>query len=537
MDKKKDNFVKHIACTDCGSSDANALYESGNTYCHKCGSFHKGGEQKQTVQQKVATKELDFMSGEVKAIESRGLREDTCKKYHCWLSKGGTTIISNYLDETGKIVAQKIRGQDKSFRMVKKVDTLPLYGAWLYPKPKGTVVITEGEIDALTVDQVFMGQLSTVSLPTGAHSADKALRENIRWLEKFDTIVLAFDSDEPGLEAAKKCAPLFTPGKVRCARFDLKDPNEMLLEGKKAELKKAISDAKVYRPDGVIQIKDIKSKVLEAPIKGKPWPWQALTDATYGRRPHEIYGFGGGTGCGKSDLLLQVMSQTVEELDEKIGIISLEQNVEETAKRLAGKINKKFYHLPDVKFNTQELGDCLDRINHNVFLYNHFGCTEWSSIRDVIQYFAVGCGIQHIFLDNLTSVNSNEGSRLEELRTIMLGLVELAQRYDITIYYVSHLSTPQQPKKPHEEGGRVSSAQFYGSRDIARCSNYLFGMERNQVAEEESERHKSTLRLLKARYAGHKNGSAITLTYNVQTGLIEEGQHVLQDFVEIGGDF
>ena len=42
------DFIKHLPCETCGSSDANALYEDGNQYCHKCETFipSSGGNMK-----------------------------------------------------------------------------------------------------------------------------------------------------------------------------------------------------------------------------------------------------------------------------------------------------------------------------------------------------------------------------------------------------------------------------------------------------------------------------------------------------------
>ncbi len=42
--KTDSNFLKHIPCSTCGSSDANSIYDDGHEYCHKCGTYKKGSE-------------------------------------------------------------------------------------------------------------------------------------------------------------------------------------------------------------------------------------------------------------------------------------------------------------------------------------------------------------------------------------------------------------------------------------------------------------------------------------------------------------
>ena len=40
---KNTNFIKHIGCEECGSSDANALYSDGSTYCFSCKTTKQAG--------------------------------------------------------------------------------------------------------------------------------------------------------------------------------------------------------------------------------------------------------------------------------------------------------------------------------------------------------------------------------------------------------------------------------------------------------------------------------------------------------------
>ena len=36
---QKANYVRHISCDKCGSSDANAEYDDGSTYCFSCETY------------------------------------------------------------------------------------------------------------------------------------------------------------------------------------------------------------------------------------------------------------------------------------------------------------------------------------------------------------------------------------------------------------------------------------------------------------------------------------------------------------------
>ena len=103
-----------------------------------------------------------------------------------------------------------------------------------------------------------------------------------------------------------------------------------------------------------------------------------------------------------------------------------------------------------------------------------------------------------------------------ELDAIMGELSSLTQELDCTIYYVSHLTTPE--GKAHEEGGRVLEKQFRGSRSIAYWSHFLVGIERDK----QDESGITTFRVLKDRYTGDAAGLRFGLRYDTDTGLLYE---------------
>jgi twinkle protein len=63
---------------------------------------------------------------------------------------------------------------------------------------------------------------------------------------------------------------------------------------------------------------------------------------------------------------------------------------------------------------------------------------------------------------------------------------------------------------------------FKGSRSIGFWSVYMFGMERNQQAEDEGERQTTTFRVLKDRFTGRATGEVFYLGYNRETGMLYE---------------
>jgi twinkle protein len=516
-DKTPSNFVAHIPCENqkCGSTDANSLYDDGHQYCFAC-ETHVQGDGSANVPEQTRKQTAGLISGEFRDMIKRKLHEATCRKfgYQIGTFNGKSVQIAPYFDKDGVMVAQKIRFPDKTFMVLGDLKNALPFGAPLWHGGK-KIVVCEGEIDALTVAQVQNLKWPVVSIPTGAKGAKKSISKNLEYFNAFEEVVFMFDMDDPGRDAAIECAELFAPGKAKIATLPLKDPNECLLAGKDQEIITAIWNAKGYRPDGLVSVEDLMAE-LDKPIEqGLPWFLEELTALTYGRRYGEVYGFGAGTGIGKTDFLTQQIDYDISTLGQKVGLIFLEQKPIETVVRVAGKHAGKRFHVPDGSWTAEERRAEVEKLKGQVVLYDSFGQTDWEVIANKIRFMAVSEGIKLFYLDHLTAMadTADERGSLEQIMKEMAGL---ANELQIIIHFVSHLTTPE--GKPHEEGGQVSIRHFKGSRAIGFWSYFMFGLERNQQAADPVLRSITTLRILKDRYTGQATGHLLYLGYDPTTG-------------------
>lgn len=462
-----------------------------------------------------------MIDGEFAALGKRGITEETCRfwNYQVGTFDGKRVQIATYCDADGKPVAQKLRDADKNFRFVGDPKaTTPLFGQHLWRDGGKKVVVTEGEIDALTVSQLQNNKWPVVSLKDGAAAAHKAIAGALEWLLKFDQVVFMFDNDEPGQKAAKKCAAMLPAGRAYIATINgFKDANEALQAGKGALVIDAMWGAKEYRPDGIVGIDQIIERASQPVVQGLSWPWKSLTDATYGRRRGEIYGFGAGTGCGKTTLFKQVQAHVLLEDKLPIGVLHLEEPPHHTAKTLAGVIDGVRYHVPGVQYDVAKLRQRLEWMQGKVHLYDHFGAATFESIRDKVRYMTHSLGCKDIFLDHLTALAATmDDDERKAIDKMMAALSSLALELDITLYFISHLTTPE--GKPHEEGGRVLEKHFRGSRAIGYWSHFLFGMERDKQKPDMP----TVFRVLKDRNTGDAAGLTFGLRYDRDTGRMIE---------------
>jgi len=511
----------HLPCEACGSSDALSVY-SDHKYCFACGAHEFTNERERPMEKKA---DFSPVSGKAYELKARRISKETCEK---WGYKVGdmfgekVQIASYYKD--GKLMGQKIRTKDKDFKWLGGNDP-GLYGMHLW-KPGGKmIVVTEGEIDALSVSQTQDNKWPVVSLPHGAQNGPKAIKENLEYLESFEKVIFMFDMDEPGRKSASECAKILSPGKGHIAELPLKDANECLVAGKGGEITKAMWNAQPWIPSGIVNGMDLWEEVQKPIEMGLSYPWVSLTNYMHGIRLGEVYVLGAGTGLGKTTLFKEVAYHLADKHKEKVGLLFLEEQNNMTALSMMSLSANRMLHIPGKEIDDETRKKHFDQVfgAGRIFMFNHFGSTSFAEIASRIRYLVVSCGVRYIFLDHLAALTTGD-VKLDERREIdfiMTQLASMVRELKFTLFLISHLSTASGDKS-HEEGGRVTIKNFRGSRAIGQWADALFALERNQQDEDEDSRHTSVFRILKDRYTGQAVGKTFNLKFNIETGRLEE---------------
>jgi twinkle protein len=266
----------------------------------------------------------------------------------------------------------------------------------------------------------------------------------------------------------------------------------------------------------VVAIESLFETAFEVAQPGVPWPWPTLTQATYGIRTGELYAFGGGVGCGKSDAFKEVALHLMGH-GHKTGYIAFEEQPAHSLKVMAGKYLGKRLHVPGVTATAEELARAQEYLAGKMVLFDHFGAMDADTVADRMRYMVTGFGAKYIFLDHMTALAAAiEGDERRTIDKIMARFASMAQQLDFALFFVSHLATPE--GKPHEEGGRVMEKHFRGSRSIMQWSHGMYGIERNKQTPDQP----TTFRVLKDRFTGDAGGVTFGLSYDRETGRLSE---------------
>lgn len=544
MEEQQDSiFLYHLPCENCGSSDGNGMYSDAHQYCFVCQNHVPGNSE---MKEKLSKKRKrsyntggDKMSnllnfgdsdGRYTNLKARGLMEAICRKYGYWVAKvnGEMLQVANYYDVEGNLVGQKVRDKNKEFSAKGKLKADLLFGKQLWNGGK-KIVVTEGEIDCLTVAQLQEGKYPVVSLPMGAQAAKKTCAANYEYFDQFDEIILMFDMDEPGRKAIEECAPVLPSGKVRVAVLPLKDANECLLNGQAKAVTDQIWNAQPWVPDGVVSAVSLKDRVREAMVKeettgllftGQP----KLNDMTLGARGGEVIMVTSGSGMGKSTFVRQQMLMWGKG-GAKVGLAMLEEAVEETVQDLMGLNNHvrlrqdkelKMKILEDGRFD--EWYDAL--FNTDMFhLYDSFAESQEDRLFAKLAYMVDGLDCNVILLDHISIVVSGMEDNSDERKTIdrlMTKLKAFAKTKGVVVVVICHLKNPEKGRA-HENGRPVSITDLRGSGALRQLSDTIIALERDQQGDHPN---LVQLRILKCRFTGD-TGVAGHMAYNKETGWLE----------------
>ena len=523
---QESTFLYHEPCPKCGSSDACGVFSDGHRYCYSCNTYFRPDGSVKSEEVRVSKGCIPFEDLEEVSLTKRCIGKDTCSKfkYFSTVYKGKPCQVACYYDDSGNLVGQKLRFPDKSFAVLGNISNR-LYGSQLWAGGK-KIVITEGEIDCLTVSQLQGNKWPVVSIPNGAQAAKKVIESNLEYLENFEEVILMFDMDDPGRKASEECAKILPAGKAYIANLPCKDPNECLSEGKGSEVLQAVWNAKPYRPDGIVSGTDLYEKCvtnIDDLKDSVEYPWKALQEKTKGARHGELYVFTSGSGMGKSTILRELEYYFGVQRGELCGIVALEESTRKTGMELMSiHLNKRLILNPECA-DESERGKAFNETigNGKFFLYDHFGSLDSGNLLSKIRFMIVSLGCKRIFLDHISIVVSGmdtdeDGGERKAIDKLMTNLRSLVEETGATMFVVSHLKRPE--KKGHEEGAQVSLSQLRGSGAIAQLSDMVIGLERNQQGDNPNV---LTIRVLKNRFCG-LTGVSGHLYYDQETGRLSD---------------
>lgn len=417
---------------------------------------------------------LEYLTGE------RMLSADALRAYR--VAEDGRTIVFPSVLPDGTLAFVKYLSVDrvggKKNTRVEPGCEPALFG-WMAIDPEAReVVITEGEIDALTAwDYGF----PALSVPFGGGGGDKQ-----RWIEaeydrmaRFEVIYLAVDMDREGNAAAEEIAGRL--GRHRCRRVDLprKDLNKCRQDGVTAEEIRAYFDrAKSLDPPELLRAGAFGDVVVALfwP-SGDREPGYVLPFGKIGNklifRPSELSEWTGATGVGKSQLLSFALVAMAEQ-GARVCLASLEMAPAQTIRRMvkqAGNVDR-----PTEPF----VRDIVQWMDGWLWMFGLVGKTAVERLIEVFEYARARYGCDVFAIDSLMRLGVGSED-YEGQEKAVFHLVNWAVEKGVHIHLVAHAR-----KSDRNSGSSVPVAEdVKGTSEIASNASNILGVWRNRKLEDE----------------------------------------------------
>lgn len=418
-------------------------------------------------------------------LQERCISEGTVSSYKVKEQDGKNgykTIIFPYYSTDGEMEMIKylslLRKDGKKQVMCSKNSKKTLFGKQSISDNDSYIVITEGEIDALSYHECG---IPSVSVPFGAKWENETGNDpNSEWisndwefLDRFEKIYLSMDMDESGQKAMKSISKRLGIDRCLIVKLPEKDANETLIKRGKDSLKKAFEDSKYVEHEKLKNVNSYSDRMAEKFFgddeltKGIPTPW----NIPFHWRMNELTVLTGFNGSGKS-MFLNWICVNLCELGKSTCIASLEIRPEETLRALVRQAV-----CADKPKDEDHLSDTLNWLGNGFWFFDHHGGVQVDEMLQSFIYAHRRYGVQFFIIDSLMKC----GLRFDDYnaqKTTMDLLTQFVDKYDVHVFLVAH------SRKKDSEGERAGKMDVKGISEITDNAHNVLSIWRNKEKEE-----------------------------------------------------
>ena len=450
------------------------------------------------IYRKLPQKQLEAKPESIRYMESRGISEEITRKYQIttW-EKNSKIIVFPFYDEDGTMVFAKYRNTvfkkgDSGSKEWAEHDTMPILFGMNHCKGFDRLIITEGQIDSLSVAEA--GFDNAVSVPTGA-TGFTWLTHNWIWITKFKEVIVFGDCEHGKITLldtlSARLPKEITVKAVRVKDYlGEKDANDILRKYGKKAIKACIDNAEIPNLDNVKELADVQS--VDINRLDKIETGIDLLDRTIrGMAMGQLVILTGKRGDGKSTLMSQLVCAALEQ----------KRNVFVYSGELADFHFKRWldYQLAgsaniieqNNKWGDKDYAlskDVIENINrwyrHRAFIYdNNFIAdgSEMETLPQTIEKAILKYNVQFICIDNLMTAMERvtEQNNLYLAQSNFVGrLKAIAMKYSVVILLVAH------PKKGTANEFQDDNELIAGSSDITNKADIILRYERVEGEED-----------------------------------------------------
>jgi len=414
--------------------------------------------------------------------EERKLTLSTLTKFR--ITEEGNDIVFPYYqhEEITLVKYLKLERPDGKKMMRVSPNCEPcLFGWQAVSTQTRSIVLVEGEIDAMSLDQYGLG-LGVLSVPFGGGNGDKH-----RWLENefdnlaiYDEIFLCFDNDQVGQSATNELVQRLGRHRCRIVHLPYKDANECLQNDISVEdIQTCFTNARILDPDELKRASIYVEQVIQELYPtdnqhlGYELPWEKTRGKIY-FRTDELSIWTGINGHGKSQVIGQIILHSMKQ-GARICVASLELK----PKRLLARLTRQASGLRNP---TEEYIRAIhDWYDDKLWLFDLVGTAKTERLLEVLQYAKQRYGINMFIIDSLMKCGISEDDYNAQ-KLFIEKLCDFKNEYNCHIHLVVH------PRKGVDELKMPGKLDMKGSGSITDLADNCFTVWRNKHKEDQISR-------------------------------------------------
>lgn len=486
--------------------------------------------------------QLKQPNGRIKPNESalaylaeRGISKEIAEKYELTAStKQPNVLVFPFFNEYGKVDFIKYRnmmfkkGRNKTKEWCAE-GCKPILFGMKQCEDFGTLIITEGQIDSLSVAQA--GIKNACSVPTGANGFTW-VANCWDWVAKFDTVIVFGDLEKGHMTLLDDLLQRL-PNKIKAVRPDdymgEKDANDILRSFGEDAVRKCIENAVEPGIDYVIELADVQRRDDRNEMKIRTGILEFDEALKGGIRFGQLMMLTGKSGQGKSTFASQILA---EALDQNLRVFAYSGELDNEDfqdcinSQIAGDKNmtgeKNEFDKYDYYLDKDIENRIKDWYRGRMFIYdnNRITAKDRPKLPELIRNVVVRRGIQLVLVDNLMTAMEfvkNQNDLHLAQTNFVAEMKAIATQYKIAIIMIAH---PRKQGTGEAQGKDLENDDIAGSSNITNLADIVASYSRAKADAD----YDSVLQITKNRKTGRlrKGKDAIQLLYSDKSKRIKE---------------
>lgn len=423
----------------------------------------------------------------VRYLEGRGISPEIAEKYGITTQKkNDNVLVFPFFDEAGQMQFIKYRKtdfdktKDKNKEWCERDCKPILFGMdQCNAEESKVLVLTEGQIDSLSVAEAFDGEVNAVSVPTGANG--------FTWvpycwdfLGKFSELIVFGDHEKGRITLLDEMRKRFH-GTVKhvqeTAYKDCKDANELLVKYGKDAVVEAVETAVAVENKRIKRLSEVEHRDMSQ-MKALNTGISKLNKTIGGFYFGQLIILTGERGLGKSTLGSQFVMHAVNQ-----GVTSFCYSGELPEWFFQDWFDRQCAGRDNINVSESELGfknymidpAALELIHdwyrELIYIYDNSVVgsedDENESILETLETAIKQYGCRFLMIDNLmTAISDDLKSDLYRQQSAFVrALAEMAKKYDVIILLIVH------PRK--RQGNTFSNDEVAGSSNITNLADVV----------------------------------------------------------------